>query len=99
MVWARLALPVALILVHFVVSILALVSLAAIERILRSSDSRRTIPGFSTTLGQWISYLEIVAASAIIIAGAVEALVVLFLGIILIVFEPEIREIASAWRS
>ena len=34
-VWARLALPLALMIVHFVISLLALLSLAAIKTVLR----------------------------------------------------------------
>jgi hypothetical protein len=95
----RLSLPVALIFVHFVVSILTLASLFLIGwalRIMQISDE--IIPGSTTTLGRWILYLEIVAASVIIIAGSVEALVVLFLGIILDCV-TRIREISRAWRS
>lgn len=99
MVWARLALPFALIVVHFAVSILALASLAVIEWVLRIIGiDKEIIPGTATTVGKWILYLEIVAASVIIIAGVIEALVLLLLGIILDCV-TRIREIGRAWRS
>jgi hypothetical protein len=98
-VWARLALPAALIVVHFLVSILALVSLALIEWMLRITRiDGEIIPGSHTTLGSWILYLERVASSVIIIAGTVEALIVLFLGIVSDCV-TRFREIRKAWRS
>jgi hypothetical protein len=96
---ARLASPAALIVVHFFVSILALVSLSLIEWILKIMRiDGEIIPGSHLTLGRWILYLEIVASSVIIIAGTVEALIVLFLGIVLDGV-TRIREIRKAWRS
>ena len=84
---------------HLVVSLAALVSLAVIEWVLRVIGiDKAQIPGFQTTLGSWILDLEIVASSAIIILGVVEALVVLLLGIILDCV-TRIREIRRAWRS
>ena len=98
-VWARLALPLALMIVHFVVSLLALLSLAAIKTVLKLIGIEdEIIPASSTTVGHWILYLEVVACSVIIVAGAFEALVVLFFGIILDCVKL-IRRIGDAWGS
>jgi hypothetical protein len=92
---ARLALPLALMIVHFVISLLALLSLAAIKTVLRLIGSEdEIIPGTSTT----VSNLEVVACSVIIAAGAFEALMVLFFGIILDCVRL-VRRIGDAWRS
>ena len=86
-------------LVHFAVSLIAVVSLAVIEWVLgRIGIEKKIIPGYHTTLGDWIFYLEVVAASVIIIAGAFEALVLLAFGLILDCV-TRIREIGRAWRS
>jgi hypothetical protein len=97
-VWARLALPAGLVSVHLIVSILAIGSLGLLDwfvRIIRIDQS--TIPHFHITLGEWILDLEVLSASVVIIAGVVEALAVLILGIILDCV-MRIREFRKTWR-
>jgi hypothetical protein len=99
MVWARLAVPVALIIDHFVVLLLALISLAALKWVLKIVGIEDDIvPGWNMTIGKWILDLEIFASSVIIGLGVLEALVVLFLGIVLDCVRL-MREIGRAWRS
>jgi|SRR5271166_2343998 len=99
MVWTRLALPLALLLVHFAVLLIALASLAVTGMVMRLMGiEEKIIPGYHTTLGDWMLYLEISASSVIIIAGVFEALVLLALGIILDCV-TRIRKIGRAWRS
>jgi hypothetical protein len=98
-VWAKLEWPVALILVHVGVSLLALIGLALIKVLLRFIGIEEDIvPGSKTTVGNWILYLEIITSSVIIIAGALEALAVLVLDITLECVKRG-RETGRAWRS
>jgi hypothetical protein len=97
-VWARLALPAGLVIVHLIVSILAISSLGLLDwsvRIIRIDQA--TIPHFHIKLGEWILDLEVLSASVVIIAGVIEALVVLILGIILDCM-MQIREFRKTWR-
>jgi hypothetical protein len=99
LVWARLALPVALVVAHLAITVLALLSLAVTEWLLRNIGiDGKIIPGTNMKLGNWISDLEVFAATVIIIAGAIEALVVLLLHIILD-SAGLVRKIGEAWRS
>ena len=91
--------PGALLVVHFVVSVLAVVFLAIVKFLLTLAGIQNdTIPGSATTLGDWMLYLEVYASSIIIIIGAIGALVVLVLGIILESVQ-RVKEIITAWRS
>jgi hypothetical protein len=91
--------PIALLVAHFVVSVLAVVFLAIVKILLKSAGIENdTVPGSSMTLGNWMLYLEVYASSIIIVLGAAGALVLLILGIILESVH-RIREIKAAWRS
>jgi hypothetical protein len=99
LVWARLELPATLIVVHFAVSLLAVGSLYVSEIILVAMQlGTQEVPLLKITLGNLMVDLEIFASAGIIIAGMLEALVLLFFGIILECV-VRAREIATAWRS
>ena len=99
MVWARLAVPATLIIVHLLVLLLAFVSLAVCKWVLHSVGIEDDIvPGLNTSIGKWILDLEIFASTVIIGAGIVEAVVVLLLGIVLDCVK-QIKEIGKVWRS
>ena len=96
---AKLEWPVALILVHVGVSLLALIGLALIKVLLRFIGIEEDIvPGSKTTVGHWILYLEIITSTVIMIAGALEALAVLVLDITLECVK-RVRDIGRVWRS
>lgn len=81
------------------ISVLAVIFLAIVKVLLKFAGIQNdTIPGSTTTLGDWMLYLEVYASSIIIIIGAIGALVVLILGIILESVH-RIRAIRTAWRS
>ena len=91
--------PLALIIVHFVVMLAALITFAVLKWVLKVIGIEDDIvPGSSTPIGKWILDLEIVAATVIIGAGVLEAVVVLFLGIVLDCVRL-LREIGHTWRS
>jgi hypothetical protein len=76
--WPRLENPVIEILVHLVVTILSILSIALIEVLLHAIGlDGKLIPGTSLSLSSWMFWLEIVAASAIIIVGIFKATVAL----------------------
>jgi hypothetical protein len=77
-VWSRLEVPLAEIVVHTVVTILSLLSIAGIEVLLRwlRLDGKQ-FPHLNITLSEWMFYLEIMAASLIIGIGIIKAVIAL----------------------
>jgi hypothetical protein len=99
MVWARAALPSALIVVHLVVTILAVLSIASMGWIVQIMGLEgRLVPGSDATLGNWLFDLEIIASVTIIIAGMLEAVVIIVLEMVSDCV-TRLREIGRAWRS
>ena len=97
-VWARLELPLGLLLVHCVVSVCAVASIALTELVLRALGlDGKAIPGYNVTLGSWMFDLEIFAASAILIAGILEAGIIIILGIMLDSV-ARVRDFIRSWR-
>src|SRR5260370_24292494 len=85
--------------VHFGVSLLALVGLYIIELfVIWMALGVKTVTALSINLGDLMFNLEVIAAVGIIVLGMLEALVVLFLQLILDCVEKA-REITKAWRS
>ena|SRR5215213_7818548 len=78
MIWKWLAYPAALLTVHFLVSVLAIVTLALTEALLHVLRlDGKTIPLSGITLGDWRFDLKVIAASVINISGIIEALLIL----------------------
>lgn len=71
----RLELPAAEIILHLIVTVLSILSIAGIEGLLRLSGlDRRLIPATTIQLGDWMFGLEVVAATAIILIGIGKAI-------------------------
>jgi len=69
-VWPKLELPLVELIVHFAVTVVAVLAIAAIEALMHwTGFDRKIIPLLGMTLGDWMFVLEIVAASAIILIG------------------------------
>ena len=77
-VWRRLETPLIEIFVHLIVTVLSILSIAAIELLLRAVGlDGRQLPGTEVSLSSWMFWLEIFAATAIIGVGIAKATVAL----------------------
>lgn len=76
--WPRLELPVVEIILHFIVTVLSILTIAGIELVLYvvGLDGRQ-IPLVKITLGELMFVLEVVAAGAIIFVGITKAVLAL----------------------
>jgi hypothetical protein len=73
-VWNRLEVPVGDIVVHSVVTVLSILSIAGIELLLHCVKlDGKSIPLTNITLSEWMFFLEILAATLIILVGIVKA--------------------------
>jgi hypothetical protein len=78
LIWRKTEVPVTEILVHAIVTILSILSIAAIELILNLVKlGDKNIPFTTITLSQWMFYLEILAATLIILIGTFKAVIAL----------------------
>jgi hypothetical protein len=74
LVVGKLEVPATEIIVHFVVTVLSVLSIALIEILLRLVGlDGKEIPWVNITLGDWMFYLEVIAATAILAVGIVKA--------------------------
>jgi hypothetical protein len=74
LVSAKLEVPATEIIVHFVVTVLSVLSIALIELLLRVAGlDGKEIPLVNITLGDWMFYLEVIAATAILAVGIFKA--------------------------
>jgi hypothetical protein len=74
----RLELPAAEIIVHLIVTVASLVSIEIVDLVLSIFGlSSKEIPKTGITLGEFMFYLEVTAASFIILVGIVKAVIAL----------------------
>jgi hypothetical protein len=74
LVAAKLEVPATEIIVHFVVTVLSVLSIALIEILLRVAGlDEKEIPWINITLGDWMFYFEVTAATAILAVGIFKA--------------------------
>jgi hypothetical protein len=89
---AKLELPVAEALVHFIVSVVMVLGIAGVDLLLdRLALSGKTIPWTDLKLGDAMFMLEVVAAIGIIGSGVIAAVVIMIIRLI--------KEVIAAWRA
>jgi hypothetical protein len=77
--WPKLELPLAEIIVHLAVTVLSVLSIAAIELLLYLLGlDGKEIPGTGVKLSDWMLVLEVLAATAIIVIGIAKAVIALW---------------------
>jgi hypothetical protein len=73
-VWTKLEKPVTELVVHFIVTVLAISSIRAIEWLLHAYGIEgKVIPFTTLPMGDWMFSLEVLAASVIILVGVWKA--------------------------
>lgn len=77
-VWSRLEIPIAEIVVHAIVTILSVLSIALTERTIHLVGlDAKVIPHTPITLSEWMFYFEILAATLINLIGIAKAVAAL----------------------
>jgi hypothetical protein len=75
----KLKLPAIEVAVHFVVTVLAVVSIALTEQLLHALGmDGKIIPAMGLPLGEWMFMLEVAAATVIIAVGVIKAAIALW---------------------